>query len=44
MNVHKREYFLITMKLVRENSCLTQFSDGLGAMPAEVDTLLKRWL
>lgn len=44
MNIHKREYFLITMKLLMENSCFTQFSDGPGAMPTEVDALLKRWL
>ncbi len=44
MSAYKREYFLVTMKLLMENSYLTQFSGGLGGMPKEVDALLKRWL
>ena len=44
MTPHKREYFMITMKLLMENSYLTKFAGGLGAMPAEVNALLKKWL
>lgn len=44
MSAYKREYFLVTMKLLMENSYLTQFTGGgLGSMPKEVDALLKRW-
>ena len=44
MSTYKRDYFLVTMKLLMENSYLTQFAGGLGSMPKEVDALLKRWL
>lgn len=44
MSPPKRDYFLITMKLLMENSYLKQFMGGLGQMPAEVNSLLKKWL
>ncbi|MDZ4655441.1 MAG: radical SAM protein [Coriobacteriia bacterium] len=44
MSPPKRDYFLITMRLLMENSYLKQFMGGLGQMPAEVDSLLKKWL
>lgn len=44
MSKEKRDYFIITMKLLMENSYLTKFAGGLGAMPAEVNALLKKWL
>jgi anaerobic magnesium-protoporphyrin IX monomethyl ester cyclase len=44
MTKEKRDYFIITMKLLMENSYLTKFMGGLGTMPAEVNTLLKKWL
>lgn len=44
MTPEKREYFMITMKLLMENSYLTKFAGGLGGMPAEVNALLKKWL
>ncbi len=40
----KREYFMITMKLLMENSYLRQHMGGLGKMPTEVDSLFKRYL
>jgi anaerobic magnesium-protoporphyrin IX monomethyl ester cyclase len=40
----KRDYFMITMKLLMENSYLKQHMGGLGKMPTEVDALLKTWL
>ena len=43
MSPAKRDYFLITMKLLMENSYLKQFMGGLGAMPTEVNALLKKW-
>lgn len=36
----KRDYFLITMKLLMENSYLKQYMGGLGKMPAEVAALV----
>ncbi len=44
MSPSKRDYFLITMRLLMENSYLKQFMGGLGQMPAEVNALLKKWL
>lgn len=44
MSKWKRDYYIITMKLMMENSYLTKFAGGLGGMPAEVDELLKTWL
>lgn len=43
MSPAKRDYFLVTMKLLMENSYLKQFMGGLGQMPAEVNSLLKKW-
>jgi len=40
----KREYFIVTMKLLMENSYLTRFMGGLGSMPADVDRLLAKWV
>lgn len=40
MSPYKREYFMVTMKLLMENSYLRQHMGGLGQMPAEVDALL----
>ncbi|MCX8006651.1 MAG: B12-binding domain-containing radical SAM protein [Coriobacteriia bacterium] len=39
MSPFKREYFLVTMKLLMENSYLRQYMGGLGEMPAEVAAL-----
>ncbi len=44
MSKFKRDYFVITMKLLMENSYLKQFMGGLGGMPKEVDSLLNTWL
>ncbi len=44
MSAVKRDYFMITMKLLMENSYLRQHMGGLGNMPAEVDALFKRYL
>ncbi|MBF4510615.1 MAG: cobalamin-dependent protein [Aeromicrobium sp.] len=44
MTKSKRDYFIVTMKLLMENSYLKQYMGGLGAMPAEVNALLKKWL
>ncbi|MRS12893.1 MAG: radical SAM protein [Actinobacteria bacterium] len=44
MTKEKRDYFMITMKLLMENSYLTKFAGGLGSMPAEVNELLRKWL
>jgi anaerobic magnesium-protoporphyrin IX monomethyl ester cyclase len=44
MSTFKREYFMITMKLLMENSYLTRFMGGLGDMPAEVEEVLARWI
>lgn len=44
MSKFKRDYYMVTMKLLMENSYLKQYMGGLGGMPAEVDTLLKKWL
>lgn len=44
MSKAKRDYFLITMKLLMENSYLKQFMGGLGQMPTEVNALLGKWL
>ena len=44
MTKEKRDYFMITMKLLMENSYLKQYMGGLGQMPAEVNALLKKWL
>ncbi len=44
MSPKKREYFIVTMKLLMENSYLKQYMGGLGSMPAEVNALLKKWL
>ncbi|MBN2404111.1 MAG: radical SAM protein, partial [Coriobacteriia bacterium] len=44
MSPSKRDYFLITMRLLMENSYLKQFMGGLGQMPTEVNALLKKWL
>jgi anaerobic magnesium-protoporphyrin IX monomethyl ester cyclase len=44
MTKEKRDYFMITMKLLMENSYLRQYMGGLGTMPAEVNALLKKWL
>ncbi len=41
MTPFKREYFMVTMKLLMENSYLKQYMGGLGKIPAEVDALLK---
>ncbi len=40
MSKVKRDYFIITMKLLMENSYLRQYMGGLGGMPAEVNRLL----
>ncbi|MHB8706505.1 MAG: B12-binding domain-containing radical SAM protein [Coriobacteriia bacterium] len=40
MTKFKRDYFMVTMKLLMENSYLKQFMGGLGKMPAEVDTIM----
>ncbi len=40
MSPFKRDYFMITMKLLMENSYLKQHMGGLGSMPKEVDRLL----
>jgi anaerobic magnesium-protoporphyrin IX monomethyl ester cyclase len=44
MSKFKRDYFIITMKLLMENSYLKQYMGGLGSMPVEVDSMLKKWL
>lgn len=44
MSKSKHHYFMITMKLLMENSCLSTLMGGLGAMPKEVDALLGKWL
>lgn len=44
MTKEKRDYFIITMKLLMENSYLKQYMGGLGPMPAEVNAVLKKWL
>jgi anaerobic magnesium-protoporphyrin IX monomethyl ester cyclase len=44
MSKEKRDYFIVTMKLLMENSYLKQYMGGLGAMPAEVNAMLKKWL
>jgi len=44
MSKEKRDYFIVTMKLLMENSYLKQYMGGLGAMPAEVNSMLKKWL
>ncbi|MBN1192449.1 MAG: radical SAM protein [Coriobacteriia bacterium] len=44
MTKEKRDYFIVTMKLLMENSYLKQYMGGLGAMPAEVNEVLKKWL
>jgi len=44
MTKSKRDYFMITMKLLMENSYLKQYMGGLGGMPSEVDALFKKWL
>ncbi|MDP2232528.1 MAG: magnesium-protoporphyrin IX monomethyl ester oxidative cyclase, partial [Actinomycetota bacterium] len=41
MSKMKRDYFMITMKLLMENSYLKQHMGGLGNMPEEVNRLLK---
>ncbi len=41
MTKSKRDYFMITMKLLMENSYLRKFMGGLGSMPAEVQRLLR---
>ncbi|MCE5204404.1 MAG: B12-binding domain-containing radical SAM protein [Actinomycetia bacterium] len=40
MSKFKRDYFMVTMKLLMENSYLKQFMGGLGEMPAEVRSML----
>ncbi|MCL4078481.1 B12-binding domain-containing radical SAM protein [Coriobacteriia bacterium Es71-Z0120] len=40
MSPFKRDYFLVTMKLLMENSYLKQYMGGLGKMPAEVAALV----
>lgn len=40
----KRDYFVVTMKLLMENSYLRQYMGGLGAMPKEVKALTEQWL
>jgi len=44
MSQMKRDYFIITMKLMMDNSYLKQFMGGLGEMPTEVDALIKDYL
>jgi anaerobic magnesium-protoporphyrin IX monomethyl ester cyclase len=44
MSKKKREYFVVTMKLLMENSYLKQFMGGLGKMPDEVNQLVGRFL
>ena len=44
MSKMKRDYFIVTMKLMMDNSYLSKFMGGLGEMPAEVDALMKQWL
>lgn len=39
MSKFKRDYFMVTMKLLMENSYLKQFMGGLGKMPAEVNAI-----
>ncbi|MDP2181550.1 MAG: radical SAM protein [Actinomycetota bacterium] len=39
MSPFKRDYFMITMKLLMENSYLKQHMGGLGNMPKEVEAL-----
>jgi anaerobic magnesium-protoporphyrin IX monomethyl ester cyclase len=41
MTKEKRDYFIITMRLLMENSYLKQHMGGLGSMPAEVKNLLQ---
>jgi anaerobic magnesium-protoporphyrin IX monomethyl ester cyclase len=43
MSEMKRDYFLVTMKLMMENSYLKQYMGGLGHMPDEVNQLLAQW-
>jgi anaerobic magnesium-protoporphyrin IX monomethyl ester cyclase len=42
MTPDKRDYFMVTMKLLMENSYLKQYMGGLGKMPAEVNEVLAR--
>jgi anaerobic magnesium-protoporphyrin IX monomethyl ester cyclase len=44
MTQEKRDYFVVTMKLMMENSYLKRFMGGLGEMPEEVRQLTARWL
>jgi anaerobic magnesium-protoporphyrin IX monomethyl ester cyclase len=41
MTPAKREYFMVTMKLLMENSYLKQYMGGLGDMPAEVRRMMQ---
>ncbi len=41
MTKEKRDYFVITMRLLMENSYLKEHMGGLGGMPAEVANLLQ---
>lgn len=44
MTKFKRDYFMVTMKLLMENSYLKQYMGGLGTMPKQVSALFDRWL
>lgn len=43
MTPEKREYFLVTMKLLMENSYLKQWIKGFGKMPELVHAKLAKW-
>jgi anaerobic magnesium-protoporphyrin IX monomethyl ester cyclase len=43
MSTEKREYFLVTMKLLMENSYLKQWIGGFGGMPQLVHDKLAKW-
>jgi anaerobic magnesium-protoporphyrin IX monomethyl ester cyclase len=43
MTPEKREYFLVTMKLLMENSYLKQWITGFGRMPEVVHAKLAKW-
>lgn len=43
MTPEKREYFIITMKLLMENSYLKQWISGFGKMPEVVHAKLAKW-
>jgi anaerobic magnesium-protoporphyrin IX monomethyl ester cyclase len=44
MTPFKQRYYMITMKLLMENSYLTQYLGGMGDMPEDVNEMLKDYI